>query len=232
MTGMNPDDVSKDQREVAKIISYSILYSGGSAYNVAIALGCTMEEATDHVNHYLGQFPVLNQFLMNLREKAWKTRSVRTFMNRRRRLEGNEESKVKNQACDAMGQQSIGTALKIALAKMVVHSDQGHPCMKGLSQIVPVFDAIFYCIDAKIPVSQHIMVMKDLVQLNMQGVVLEAEFETGPNWGSLELCDEEQVDVQVELMDGQAAIEQNFVPRETPEPPSEKEEMLRGLGLR
>lgn len=208
MKGISIDEVTEEQRESSKIISFSVLYSGGSPYHVASHLAISMEEAIILVRDYFAAFPKLRDFLDDIRSTARKTYHVRTFMNRLRRLDERDEEKRMNQACDAMGQQTIGTALKIALAKMVGTHQLGHPHMKGLSQIIPVFDAIFYCIDEDVPIDRHIELMKDLVQLNIANVILEAEFEYGPTWGNLYPTHDMFAQAQVELNDGgQKAVE-------------------------
>lgn len=208
MSGVPIEQITEDQREESKVISYSILYSGGSPYHVARALAVTMEKANELVLDYFAALPKLDAFLKDLRAKAAKTYHVRTFMNRLRRLDGRDVEKVMNQACDAMGQQTIGTALKIALKKMVDYHQMGHPLMKGLCQIIPVFDAIFYCVDSDVPVDPHVSVMRDLVQLNLAGVLLEAEFETGPTWGDVVEFEDGMGQTAAELVSGgQAAID-------------------------
>jgi DNA polymerase I-like protein with 3'-5' exonuclease and polymerase domains len=219
MKGMPIDEVTHEQRESSKVISYSVLYSGGSPYHVASHLAISTEAATALVRDYFATFPTLRIFLDHTREQARRTYHVRTFMNRLRRLDGKDDETRMNQACDAMGQQTIGTALKIALAKMAGMASLGHPCMAGLCQIIPVFDAIFYCINDDIPILKHIDVMKDLVQLNLAGVVLEAEFEHGPtSWGDMRPVIDEFAQAEADLMSGgQAAIERlerNELPRD------------------
>jgi hypothetical protein len=96
--------------------------------------------------------------------------------------------------------------------------DMGHPCMKGLCQIIPVFDAVFYCIDDDIPVKNHVEVCSDLVQLNMAGVLLKAEFEQGASWGELEKFSEPYMQLEADLSDGERSIKrhlENSIPRET-----------------
>jgi len=207
MKGITPEEVTSNQREASKVISYSILYSGGSPYNVARELKISMEEAQSLVTDYFAQFPQLSGFLKQVRAQALSTYHVRTFMGRLRRLEGIDKEKIMNQACDAMGQQSCGTALKVALAKMVNFRDLGHPLMKGLCQIIPVFDAIFYCIDVDVPIKPHLTYMRDWVELNIEGIKLDAEFETGPSWGELQPLDEKTAQATVDLMGGVSTVE-------------------------
>lgn len=219
MSGVPVEEVTEEQREESKVITYSILYSGGSAYHVARSLGISMEDASAAVRQYLDNFRTLSDFLDGVRSRAAESHRVRTFMNRVRRLNGTSTETIMNQACDAMGQQSIGTALKVALIKMNDFFLQNHPAMKGLCQIIPVFDAIFYCIDADVPVRMHVEVMKDLVQLNMAGVILEADFAVGPSWGTLvKISSPEFAQAAADLTDGNAAVDrwiEKNVPRGT-----------------
>ncbi len=111
------EDVTDDQREKSKVITYSILYSGGDSYHVATELGISQHDAAEEVRKYFRLFPKLKDFLQSVRSTAVSTRHVRSYMNRLRRLDGMDLRKIQNQACNSMGQQSCGTLLKIALIK-------------------------------------------------------------------------------------------------------------------
>lgn len=188
MSGVAFEDVTPTQRESSKVITYSILYSGGNAWHVAQELGISEEEAAGHVRKYFEIFPVLGQYLSAIRYKAAQTFHVRSYMNRLRRLEGGDARKAMDQACNAMGQQSCGTLLKIALMRMH-HLHLGeHQLMSGFDEVIPVFDACYYLLDERVPLDKHIEVIRQYIEVEVQGeatVKLEAEFEEGTSWGEL-----------------------------------------------
>lgn len=186
MTGVPMEQVTQEQRESSKVITYSVLYSGGSSYHVAQELGISQGEASQLVRNYFSLFPTLESYLRSAADRAVHTFHVTSFMNRKRRLEGTDKEKIRNQACNSLGQQSCGTMLKIALMKLANARDMEHPMLKGYSQVVPVFDALFYCIDEDVPLHPHIKFVRDQVELMLAGdVALEADFETGASWGEL-----------------------------------------------
>lgn len=185
MTGSAFDEVTKEQRESSKVVTFSILYSGGSPFHVASELRISEEEAAGHIARYFQMFPKLSAFLQKTSSIAATTGAVTTWMNRVRRLDTEDLRKAQNQACNSMGQQSCGTLLKQAMIRLHQAFLYNHPLLKGYSQPIPVFDALFYLIDADVHLENHIKYVKTFVELELNGIVLEAEFETGDTWGTV-----------------------------------------------
>jgi DNA polymerase-1 len=186
MAGIPMADVTPEMRERSKVITYSILYSGGDPYHVAEELGITDGEALAEIRKYFQLYPQLHSYLGGVRNTAVSTRHVRSHMNRLRRLEGKDLRKIQNQACNSVGQQSCGTMLKIALLKMHQMGLLDHPAMKGFGQVIPVFDAIYWVVDASVPLEKHIEVVRQAVELMVGDVKLEADFYESPDsWGEV-----------------------------------------------
>jgi hypothetical protein len=55
--------------------------------------------------------------------------------------------------------------------------------MTGFSEVIPVFDAVFYQLDDRVPLERPVAFVKSIVELEVNGVKMDASFEVGPSWG-------------------------------------------------
>ena len=60
-----------------------------------------------------------------------------------------------------------------------------HPAMRGFSQIIPVFDTLFYCLGADVPVAQHLTTVGSVMEAPFKEVPMFAEYGVGPSWGAI-----------------------------------------------
>jgi DNA polymerase-1 len=83
--GLDPDEVSADQRRRAKMINFGLLY-GMEAYGLAQRLQIPTEEAQEHMDAYFAQFPEVRAFMEGIVEEARRTGYTTTILGRRRYL--------------------------------------------------------------------------------------------------------------------------------------------------
>lgn len=83
INGIQPSEVTTDQRRRAKMINFGLLY-GMEAYGLAQRLGISREEAQEHVDTYFAQFPHVRDFLKGLVEQARADGYTTTILGRRR----------------------------------------------------------------------------------------------------------------------------------------------------
>lgn len=81
--GADPDNVTPQQRRVAKMINYGVAY-GMSYYGLASRLGITNEEAALFINAYFERFSVAKEYIDGCIERAKKLGYAETMMGRRR----------------------------------------------------------------------------------------------------------------------------------------------------
>ncbi|HEX4383872.1 MAG TPA: DNA polymerase I, partial [Myxococcales bacterium] len=83
--GIPPAEVSRQQRDIAKMINYGIAY-GLSAFGLAHRLSLPRTEAADIINRYFARYQKVKEWLDGITEEARKTGMVKTLFGRRRYL--------------------------------------------------------------------------------------------------------------------------------------------------
>ncbi|HEX7348327.1 MAG TPA: DNA polymerase I [Rhodanobacteraceae bacterium] len=80
--GIAPDAVTRDQRRVAKMINFGLMY-GMSAFGLAQRLGISRGEAQAYVKRYFERYPGVATFMDATRERAKHDGYVETLFGRR-----------------------------------------------------------------------------------------------------------------------------------------------------
>jgi DNA polymerase-1 len=80
--GLQPDEVSTEQRRSAKAINFGLIY-GMSAFGLARQLGIERHEAQDYVDAYFARYPGVHAFMERIRAQARTDRFVETLFGRR-----------------------------------------------------------------------------------------------------------------------------------------------------
>ena len=81
--GVQIDEVSKEQRRVAKIINFSVLYGVG-AHNLSGTIGVGFYEAKKYIEEYFNAHKPIRELMDNTLKKAQNEGFVETFFGRRR----------------------------------------------------------------------------------------------------------------------------------------------------
>lgn len=200
-------------RREAKMFLWRYLYGGGDAQYIADRLGLPIGPAQDLTKAFGATYPKLQSFLLGVRQYASDTRHVRTWLNRRRKLEGVKTAEdAMSAACAAIGQQSVATAQKVLLT--LIASRRDFPLFNEMANFIPCGDTIYYTIPLDVPVREHVNAVSEIARLHIGGteeapVFLEPVWETGGAWGSLKVLTPESLvfaqqyaDLQ---LDGEAA---------------------------
>lgn len=77
------DEVTREQRDKAKAVNYSIIY-GISSYGLAQELRISKEEAEEYMNRYFSAYPQTKRYLDSLIREGRNTGYVKTMTGRRR----------------------------------------------------------------------------------------------------------------------------------------------------
>ena len=83
--GVPPTKVTRQQRDIAKMINYGIAY-GLSAFGLAHRLGLEQSEAADIIERYFARSAKVNQWLDDTIAQARRSGMVKTMFGRRRYL--------------------------------------------------------------------------------------------------------------------------------------------------
>jgi DNA polymerase-1 len=83
--GIDEDAVTVDQRQIAKIINFGVIY-GMSAFRLAKALGTSRHEAADFIETYFRTYSGVNRLISEIIRQTEKIGFVTTILGRRRMI--------------------------------------------------------------------------------------------------------------------------------------------------
>jgi DNA polymerase I len=119
--GKDQSTLSKDERNVAKMVNFGIIY-GISAYGLSENLEIPREEAQEYIDAYLARFPLVQDFIERTIEQAKRDGYVTTLLGRRRPV---PEIRASNRQTRSLGERLAvnsvmqGTAADIIKVAMV-----------------------------------------------------------------------------------------------------------------
>ncbi|MBS0382138.1 MAG: DNA polymerase I, partial [Proteobacteria bacterium] len=183
--GVALDQVSAEQRRVAKMINFGLMY-GMSAHGLAQRLGIPRAEAQAHVQSYFEHYPGVKAYMDATREQARRDGYVETLFGRRLYLEyihsrnAAQRAGAERAAINAPMQGTAADIIKRAMAGidqwLGKRDDDAHMLMQVHDELV--FEVRADAIDA----------VRDGVRERMQGaaelaVPLLVEIGVGASWG-------------------------------------------------
>ncbi|HCI78893.1 MAG TPA: DNA polymerase I [Ktedonobacter sp.] len=186
-----PEQVSKDQRRLAKTVVYAVLY-GQSAFGLAQVTGMSNSDAATFIRHYHETFPGVKGYVERTLEQAHKQGYVNTLFGRKRFFPNMQHlSHVERQALEreAMNMPIQGTnadLIKIAMIRLHAALKEQH--MKT-RMILQVHDELVF----EVPV-EELDRARRLTKSLMEGVAqldvpIKVEQKVGKNWYEAEPMD-------------------------------------------
>jgi DNA polymerase I len=181
---VTPLEVSSDQRRVAKVINFGLIY-GMSAFGLAANLGITRDAAKLYIDRYFARYPGVASYMDETRASAKEKGYVQTVFGRRLWLpEINGGNGPRRQAAEraAINAPMQGTAADLIKMSMIAVQDWLEASKVGTRMIMQVHDELIL----EVPDSELSEVRKRLPEL-MCGVAalkvpLVAEVGAGMNW--------------------------------------------------
>ncbi|WP_250502732.1 MULTISPECIES: DNA polymerase I [unclassified Caballeronia] len=182
--GVTPLEVDNDQRRIAKVINFGLIY-GMSSFGLASNLGITRDAAKLYIDRYFARYPGVAAYMENTRVIAKANGFVETVFGRRLWLpEINGGSGPRRQAAEraAINAPMQGTAADLIKLSMIAVQDWLEASGIGAKMIMQVHDELVL----EVPEEALPEVRKRLPEL-MCGVAklkvpLVAEVGVGNNW--------------------------------------------------
>jgi DNA polymerase-1 len=119
--GKDPATLTKDERNIAKMVNFGIIY-GISSYGLSENLEIARDEAQEYIDAYLARFPYVQDFIARTIEQAKRDGYVTTLFGRRRPV---PEIRASNRQTRGLGERLAvnsvmqGTAADIIKVAMV-----------------------------------------------------------------------------------------------------------------
>jgi DNA polymerase-1 len=181
---VTPLEVSSDQRRVAKVINFGLIY-GMSAFGLAANLGITRDAAKLYIDRYFARYPGVAKYMDETRASAKSKGYVETVFGRRLWLpEINGGNGPRRQAAEraAINAPMQGTAADLIKLSMIAVQDWLEASGTGTRMIMQVHDELIL----EVPDAELSEVRKRLPEW-MCGVAalkvpLVAEVGAGANW--------------------------------------------------
>ena len=184
MLGKEQATLTKDERNIAKMVNFGIIY-GISAFGLSENLEIPREEAQQYIDTYLARFPMVQDFIERTIEQAKADGYVTTLFGRRRPV---PEIRAMNRQTRSLGERLAvnsvmqGTAADIIKVAMVnIHrrlQDEG----RGSRLVLQVHDELL--VEAP---DAEVSTVKELVRAEMVGAYpldppLAVDVGAGDDW--------------------------------------------------
>jgi len=85
--GVDPEQVNRDQRRIAKAVNFGVLY-GQSAFGLSEQLGIPQGDAAAFIENYFVKYPGVDRYLQGLLREVDRTGYAKTILGRRREIKG------------------------------------------------------------------------------------------------------------------------------------------------
>ncbi|GMV38134.1 MAG: DNA polymerase I [Fimbriimonadales bacterium] len=179
--GTPENEVSPEQRRVAKMVNYAVLY-GMSDFGLAQSLQIGVGEAHEVIATYFRQFPGVRAFTESIVEQARRDGYTKTLLGRKRYFpeirSSNRQVRLaaERAAVNAPIQGSAADMIKIAMVNL--HKSEAHGSARLLLQVHD--ELVFECPETDVAVADSIReVMASAMPLKVPIVV---DKKVGPNW--------------------------------------------------
>ena len=182
--GVDPGEVTREQRSQAKVINFGLLYGMG-ARRLGRETGLSMQEAKEFIERYFASFPTVRGWIDATLEHARATGAVETLLGRKRAVpditSGNSRSRsfAENAAVNTPVQGSAADIIKRAMID--VHRELGASKLAARMLLQVHDELVFECPTAELEETQALVVrcMQDAVPLDVPVVV---DCGVGANW--------------------------------------------------
>lgn len=187
MFGLEPELVSKEQRRLAKMLNYAVLY-GVTDYGLANQLGggFSVSEAKALINQYFERFPSVKAFTERVIQEARGTGFTTTLYGRRRYFPDihaanrNERLYAERQAINAPIQGAAADMIKLAMihVRKLLGASQTRMLLQVHDELVfemaddsgDLVEPIRHAMESSLPID----------------VPVEVDAKVGANWGEME----------------------------------------------
>jgi DNA polymerase I len=85
--GVDPENVDRDQRRIAKAVNFGVLY-GQSPFGLSEQLGIPQGDAAAFIENYFAKYPGVDRYLQDLLREVDRTGYAKTILGRRREIQG------------------------------------------------------------------------------------------------------------------------------------------------
>lgn len=185
--GVSPDEVSSEQRRIAKTINFGVMY-GMSAFRLSRDLGITRKEADHFIQSYFATYPAIQKFIQETVHKAEESGHTTTLMGHERELPAiNSKNKMEKSGAErvAVNTPIQGTAADIVkLAMLRVDKRLQKEGLKS-RMLLQVHDELI--LECPLEEADRIesLLAEEMPAAMSLSVPLQVSIERGMSWGDM-----------------------------------------------
>lgn len=178
------DDVTREQRTIAKIINFSIIY-GKTAFGLAKELKIPVKDASEYIKKYFEQYPRVTTFEKEVIEFGEEHGYVKTLFGRKRYISGidSKNKTIKAQA-ERMAVNTViqGTAAEV-LKKVMLKVYEVLKDKDDIALLLQVHDELIFEVEES-SVEKYSKILADIMKntVKLEDVNLNININIGKNW--------------------------------------------------
>lgn len=178
------DDVTREQRTIAKIINFSIIY-GKTPFGLAKELKIPVKDASEYIKKYFEQYPRVTTFEKEVIEFGEEHGYVKTLFGRKRYISGidSKNKTIKAQA-ERMAVNTViqGTAAEV-LKKVMLKVYESLKDKDDIALLLQVHDELIFEVEES-SVEKYSEILADIMKntVKLEDVNLNININIGKNW--------------------------------------------------
>ena len=181
------EEVTREERSIAKVINFSILY-GKTPFGLSKELKIPMAEAKIYINTYFEQYPKVRTFLNDVLENARLNGFVETLYGTRRYISGinssnkNLQAQAERMAVNTVVQGTAANILKVVMIEL-------YKTLKDktdIKMLLQVHDELIFEVKDE-SIDKYMTLIDDLMEntIKFDSVRLKANGNVAKTWGEL-----------------------------------------------
>ncbi len=185
--GVAPEQVSLDQRRMAKVVNFGILY-GLSSYGLSRDLGIATDIADDFIRRYFATYAGVQGYLESVRDEARRQGYVSTILGRRRYLTDiNSSNRQVREASErmAINMPIQGSAADIMKLGMIRTAQALRASGSPARILLQVHDELVFEAPADATLEVAELAAEGMAGAIELSVPLVVDLKSGPNWRDL-----------------------------------------------
>jgi DNA polymerase-1 len=185
------DDVTPDQRRIAKILNFGVIYGLGPV-GVARQTDLSRQQGQEFIDLYFGKYPGIRDYIEQVKESARKNGFAETITGRRRYLPDINAGHPGHRAAAervSVNMPIQGTAADVIKIAMVNISNEMKTQKMQSKMSIQVHDELIFEIAPGELMEMQMMVTSLMPAAMDLAVPLLVEAKTGPTWGDMDSVD-------------------------------------------
>ena len=178
-------EVSKYQRNIAKVINFSVLY-GKTPYGLSKELKIPVSDAKEYIDTYFREYPQVRNLLDEIIDKCRKTEYVETIFGTKRYVHSINSGNLNiREQANRMAVNTVIQGSAAGIIKKVMKRIYDELCNDKLKMLLQVHDELIFEVDEDYldVVDKIIDIMENTIKF--EKTKLKVNYNIGENWGDL-----------------------------------------------